>query len=913
MASVVELPTETAPSTNAKTTQKDDDAMKAKATPHSDESLSAAAAAKEPTMQPAVEEVYSIAPERQETPTGAIAQEVEPSSIESRKGDGRLAIPTVNTTTEAASSPSSTVGPYSTNTPHPNQHSPDTSPDEESFSHDTSLLPEHPQSRSDAASEQVGEAGSTKVPLKPSSRVAHESTPETPDAQLRLEDEQALRSAQNAKSTVQDDGSSKKVAKTALSTQPTEANEARPMTNGIKPPVQVDAEDAVTDKSFEKIDLKVTVAPNQSPLKPRDRQPTPPPEVDMPDAPDASNGSQTAPSQQASQVEKLKATVLNPKQESQITKAATPVPEEAPNASKNAEGSSLANGVLQNGALTPVSGAVLAPELPHRRSPSKDKGKRKLSKVIFDSQKDHPASGALQLYSEDYVALKGASTDEKKDYLLSLFTHQAYQPPRSAALQDLLHSANKTVSTSSYTAYYREYQDNAILKRIYNLQNANRWPLRQLQKAPEPPRPDTYLDHLLASMKWMSTDFREERKWKRAAAKSLAALCAEWVSSDADHRRSMQVKLVTPQTRPTSRAGQGSIDRDEMVDAPTPDLVHSVSNETESDILDDDEFPERFPLVTPADLFSYGYDDVVIKIDHTPSAEGLLLEIPAYDPREKRPPSRPSSATTPEPQIEPYIVETSRFVKGKLQTTSVGPPKKRSRYEYKQEEDGLVSPKRHSPERSIPSTPGGRRLHRNDLSPESSDCALFRPENRHVRDRLHAGHAFRPPSEFPMPSVNFFESRSSSQWLWEEDQKLRTSVKEFAFNWSVVSDQLSFPSAYSSGAERRTPWECFERWVQLEGLPADMSKTQYFRTYQSRLEAAQRTVSAQHQAAQQQQLAQQGQTNSQALNTPIRRRTAQPYRVERRRANRHLALIDAMRKLARKRESAAHKQQEGMF
>jgi chromatin modification-related protein VID21 len=88
-----------------------------------------------------------------------------------------------------------------------------------------------------------------------------------------------------------------------------------------------------------------------------------------------------------------------------------------------------------------------------------------------------------------------------------------------------------------------------------------------------------------------------------------------------------------------------------------------------------------------------------------------------------------------------------------------------------------------------------------------------------------------------------------------------------------------------------------------------MSKTQYFRTYQSRLEQAQRTVAAQHQA--QQQLIQQQSQNGQNIpaQTP-RRRTNQPIRVERRRENRHLAIIDGMRKLARKRESIAHKQAE---
>jgi chromatin modification-related protein VID21 len=205
----------------------------------------------------------------------------------------------------------------------------------------------------------------------------------------------------------------------------------------------------------------------------------------------------------------------------------------------------------------------------------------------------------------------------------------------------------------------------------------------------------------------------------------------------------------------------------------------------------------------------------------------------------------------------------------------------------------------------MPSTPGRRLFHRNDLPPEMTDVALFHLENKHIRDRLYAGHQFKPPAEFPMPSVSFFESRQSSQWLWEEDQKLRTLVKDYSFNWSLVAQELALPSIFVSGSGRRTPWECFERWMLLEGLPSDMGKLHYFKTYMQRLEQAQKTV-----AAEQQQMLQQQAQQGQNVSGQVRKRSTQPIRVERRRENRHLAFIDAMRKLARKREQQAHKQAE---
>ena len=191
------------------------------------------------------------------------------------------------------------------------------------------------------------------------------------------------------------------------------------------------------------------------------------------------------------------------------------------------------------------------------------------------------------------------------------------------------------------------------------------------------------------------------------------------------------------------------------------------------------------------------------------------------------------------------------------------------------------------------------------LRPEQIDVALFDPENKLLRDRLHSNTAFRPPSEFPMPSSQFYEFRTGSQWIAEDEQLLRRLAKDYSFNWSLIADEMSLPSTMSSSADRRTPWECFERWVDLESLPNEMRKTLYFKTWNQRIDAAQRNNEHRYQA----QLQAQAQTPNQPQNI-VRRRTT-PIRVEKRRTNRYLHVVDAMRKNARKREQHAHKQAEG--
>jgi chromatin modification-related protein VID21 len=241
----------------------------------------------------------------------------------------------------------------------------------------------------------------------------------------------------------------------------------------------------------------------------------------------------------------------------------------------------------------------------------------------------------------------------------------------------------------------------------------------------------------------------------------------------------------------------------------------------------------------------------------------------------------------------------SKFTQGKVLPKQQHPSRKRSRFDYEDEDEFQDQPstKRSRDEVAMP--------------PEDQEIALFHPENKAIRDRLHANNAFRPPSEFQMPSTPFYEFRNGSQWVWEDDQKLRKLAKDYSFNWSLIADEMNLPSAFKSGMERRTPWECFERWVDLEQLPAEMRKTVYFKTWYQRLEHSQQAVERRYQAqvAAMQQAQQNSTTGQTQPHMPVRRRT-QPTRVEKRKTTRYLWVVDAMRKLARKREAAAFKQAE---
>ena len=515
-----------------------------------------------------------------------------------------------------------------------------------------------------------------------------------------------------------------------------------------------------------------------------------------------------------------------------------------------------------------------------RLSELKGKDRSKLSTVVF-APGPRNADNTQTQRSDDKE-----TPNEDKDYFLTLFAAKGCHGLPS--LSQLIKTAHKTLTTSELYTDFNERQACQVLNRIHELQTTHRWSLRQTERSVEPNRPVTHWDVLLSQMKWMRTDFREERKWKMSSAKFLADTCAYWVASSKEERESLRIKIRRMHGRAKSRS----------LSASTPDLVHSADDEA-SEATDDESIREKdSPANAPAAIFSLPPEIFIFGLSKSPVAEKLLLELPLYQPNAE---IQDAALGITQLQLDAVwkkpLVPTSKYVEGKIvPLLEEGPPRKRSRFDYSQEAN---------PRPNLGNMPDLIQAHLDSaIKPEQEDVALFDPENKHIRDRIHASHAFRPPSEYNMPSQSFFESRQSSQWTPEEDHELRRIVRDYAYNWSLISSCLTTPSIYHSQAERRTPWECFERWISLEGLPVEMAKIQYFRAYHSRLQAAQKTVEAQQQAIQQ------AHGNNPAQ-LPMRRRTTQPCSVERRKTVKHIHLIDAMRKLAKKRETAHHKQQHG--
>ncbi|KAK4662169.1 RNA polymerase II transcription elongation factor SpEAF [Podospora pseudopauciseta] len=532
-----------------------------------------------------------------------------------------------------------------------------------------------------------------------------------------------------------------------------------------------------------------------------------------------------------------------------------------------------------------------APQLKLLANRERDRRRRSVPTVIFGK----PAKKTHKTVDDSVLAINRQRPGyiPSDDYFTPLFIEgftrtSTWMKP----IEKLLNQAHKTVSTSDQYLSILDHQACKILRRVYHLQQHDKWSLRQPMRCPEPTRPPSHQDVLLQEMKWMRTDFREERKWKRAVARNLAYACAEWVYSSPEERRALQVNAVVP-PKPTAPGQDVQMtDSGEGGEEPLPELDHSDSPAEH----EDEHLEAMVETVAPAMIFALQDDEVVFGLQPSKTAELLLENLPMYgSPLQVPKFDLVGPEYDPDAKWKRPAVPLSKFVEGEMVLADKGPPRKRRRFDYLSDSD------KEDGDEVIFGTQPDNNAH---SQPENSAVALFNPEMKAVRDRLHAGHQFRPPTEYPMPSQSFFECRMASQWTFAEDNQLKSLALEYNYNWSLISSVMSTKSLFSSGAERRTPWECFERWTNLEGLPTELAKTPYFKQYQLRIDNAQRAILQQNQTAQQQ-------VGPNGAVTPVpRRRPTTTMRVERRRNQKHLAMIDAMRKLAKRRETAIQKAQQ---
>lgn len=401
------------------------------------------------------------------------------------------------------------------------------------------------------------------------------------------------------------------------------------------------------------------------------------------------------------------------------------------------------------------------------------------------------------------------------DYYQPLILSQALNSHHSKDLKSLIENRPKVLSTSEREIVQREDAARLVLLRIQHLQGSNRWSLRQMKPAVEPPSQQSPWDAMVKEARWLRMDFKEERKLKLAVAKSLADSCAEFVASTEEERK----KLTSRSMEPLSACRSPGLDRDSINAAGQRVLVAS-------------EVTNQIPLFD---------NDALLHRD----ADGTWQGQPDIGRMDTR-----LSQDTAEVRLE-------------------------------------------------------------SLAPEEGSCALFGDDGRHpLRQKMNATMLVKPPNRTvsPMPPQPFYESRSASHWTAEDDMNLRQKARQIPANWFLISQELSSKSEFSPSSERRTPWECFERFVMLEAnVREDMQQRALLKPFIARTTQARHHFD-ENQRNVQNQLQQARENGQTPPNIPVKA-YPEPRNVDRKSSRRFMALLDMARKLKKRRESSISKQE----
>merc|ERR1719450_199029 len=89
----------------------------------------------------------------------------------------------------------------------------------------------------------------------------------------------------------------------------------------------------------------------------------------------------------------------------------------------------------------------------------------------------------------------------------------------------------------------RMKQEGWVMRRVQELTRDGLWPAKRLPQVAERPRPVSAWDLVLEEMRWMATDFAQERSWKKAAARVQSAACREHVVRKKEQEQALLLEM----------------------------------------------------------------------------------------------------------------------------------------------------------------------------------------------------------------------------------------------------------------------------------------------------------------------------------------------------------------------------------
>lgn len=398
---------------------------------------------------------------------------------------------------------------------------------------------------------------------------------------------------------------------------------------------------------------------------------------------------------------------------------------------------------------------------------------------------------------------------------------ELYYLTQTLPLIKLLPGSHKTLMTDNFELALLEGKIAVLYSRIEELKRQKKWSLRQPIRYYDPyiyskknkKSKSHTLDILLDEGKWLSADFKESSKFKKACCFTIAQGIRDYWSYG---------KVMCVKRAPIQHLDEAALASAEDVDQIMEEVNASKELESEDgQETNEPTTPEKFDGMKedPVEAETIDISELLKRPD--PSSEIPTPLLPDYTEQDLLDAnistvdnsSLKTHANIAElRKIDQSIVQNLprysaidgnelQHAPNKLNENSIMPV---SRMLYPtDEEDGwykIILKDNKGAEIGSSRLPG----------PPEYQKALF-------GNQLHRRFNFlRPPKP---PLVRNIEYRSPTIWLPQDDKYLIHYVAEYCFNWDLIAANLaSHPATmkrYESNIERRTPWQCFERYIQL--------------------------------------------------------------------------------------------------
>lgn len=422
----------------------------------------------------------------------------------------------------------------------------------------------------------------------------------------------------------------------------------------------------------------------------------------------------------------------------------------------------------------------------------------------------------------------------------------------------LLPGSHKALMTENFELALLEGKVSVLYSRIEELKRQKKWSLRQPQRYLDPflyskrNKKNTFTwDSVVREGKWMATDFKESLKFKKLCCAQLAQAVREyWIHG----------KVVCVKTRPIeylpSPVSEAEVEEEKYEDSQMLD----IPSEEASDVvmMDVDEEPASALATELADRQGADLEDRQIASQETSNEEEKSIADQSEDKEQEEvvEDKSPAANTVDPAKLVSAETVTDEYNIDVLESTpeppkppiSEGPFKSHINInDLKKIDQSIIRnlPKftafDDDPSSSLLATttvtesaitPTSKLLYppepdddwykvvlRDSTNPTLSGEESGPPPYQKGLFGVQSHRKFnflKPPKP---PLVKNIKYRSPTMWLPRDDRFLIHYVAEFCFNWELIAanllSQTSTLKHYNTNIEKRTPWQCFERYIQL--------------------------------------------------------------------------------------------------